>query len=444
MQRVCCPLPETEIAGQRIGLAISLDVAWLLMQRGLTQAAPASQAAPFHSIQGTSDEPGPVDNSKVGVAELLIYSPSLLLWSIAQLELQVPLYHPDQLVDKMRQVVDFQLPVGKVKLTPQANRIEIRTVRFVGKLQELATNPTVPAGSDCKLNQALVVLSSHLTGIEPARIATWIGKRQIKESFWLALSRSVGHSTPVGISMKDLGGSANFGDYFVRLQNEKMASLKRLAYGASHEINNPLANIASRAQTLLRDEKDGDRRKTLAKINQQAFRAFEMIADMMLFAHPPQLVIVESDLKPILQTVLDELQVTATDQETEIELRCAESLVCPVDPIQIAVAIRAVIQNALESLQSGGKVLVKAEHGANVELLDIVVEDNGPGFRENELRYVFDPFFSGREAGRGLGFGLSKAWRIAEQHGGEIVVSNLSHGGALVRLRIPYRVPTIR
>ncbi|MCC7476100.1 MAG: HAMP domain-containing histidine kinase, partial [Pirellulales bacterium] len=69
-----------------------------------------------------------------------------------------------------------------------------------------------------------------------------------------------------------------------RLQHEKLESLKELAYGASHEINNPLANIAARAQTLLADEPQPERRRKLIAIHRQALRAHEMISDLMLFA----------------------------------------------------------------------------------------------------------------------------------------------------------------
>ncbi len=73
------------------------------------------------------------------------------------------------------------------------------------------------------------------------------------------------------------------------VQHAKLEAMKELAYGAGHEINNPLANIATRAQTLLRDETNPERRRKLAAINAQAFRAHEMIADLMLFARPPQM-----------------------------------------------------------------------------------------------------------------------------------------------------------
>src|SRR5438477_12478568 len=78
-------------------------------------------------------------------------------------------------------------------------------------------------------------------------------------------------------------------DFDAALESAKLQALYNFAYGLSHEINNPLANIATRAQTLLVDEKDPERRRKLATIVQQAFRAHEMIADLMLFARPPAL-----------------------------------------------------------------------------------------------------------------------------------------------------------
>src|SRR5687768_281942 len=75
--------------------------------------------------------------------------------------------------------------------------------------------------------------------------------------------------------------------FHAAVEAAKLQALYNLAYGLSHEINNPLANIATRAQTLLLEERDPERRRKLATINQQAFRAHEMIADLMLFARPP-------------------------------------------------------------------------------------------------------------------------------------------------------------
>ena len=84
-----------------------------------------------------------------------------------------------------------------------------------------------------------------------------------------------------------------------QLHEAKLDAMKELAYGASHEINNPLANISGRAQSLLRDEADPKRRKLLLAIDNQAMRAHEMISDLMLFARPPALELAETEFGPV-------------------------------------------------------------------------------------------------------------------------------------------------
>jgi signal transduction histidine kinase len=67
----------------------------------------------------------------------------------------------------------------------------------------------------------------------------------------------------------------------------------------------------------------------------------------------------------------------------------------------------------------------------------ISVTDTGPGIAPEVLPHIFDPYYSGREAGRGLGLGLSKAWRIVEQHGGRIEAENLPVGGLRFTIYLP-------
>src|SRR3990172_2542087 len=99
---------------------------------------------------------------------------------------------------------------------------------------------------------------------------------------------------------------ARAAEFEQRLEREKLAALVEFAYGAAHEINNPLAHIAARAQTLLEDEPDPERRRKLAAIRRQAIRAHEMIADLMLFARPPKLALGPADLRQIVRQVVDE------------------------------------------------------------------------------------------------------------------------------------------
>src|SRR5262245_9051636 len=107
-------------------------------------------------------------------------------------------------------------------------------------------------------------------------------------------------------------------DFASALEAAKLEALYHFAYGLSHETHNPLPNIARRAQTLLLAEKHPERRRKLATINQQAFRAHEMIADLMLFARPPALRLEETDLAKLADTVVAELQDTAREQGTRL------------------------------------------------------------------------------------------------------------------------------
>ena len=207
------------------------------------------------------------------------------------------------------------------------------------------------------------------------------------------------------------------------LEHEKLEAMAELAAGAGHEINNPLAIIAGRAQLFLKDESDPERRRELAMINAQVMRAHEMIADLRLFARPPRPEFQPLDLVALLDQVLGELGPQASERATSLtRAECPQPFVLDGDPIQLSVAFRALVTNALEAIGHGGHVAVTVE--GSEEAVAIQVSDDGPGITPGERRHVFDPFFSARQAGRGLGMGLPKCWRIVTNHGGRIDVES--------------------
>jgi signal transduction histidine kinase len=229
-------------------------------------------------------------------------------------------------------------------------------------------------------------------------------------------------------------------DFAAALEREKMAALHALAYGASHEINNPLANIATRAQTLLREVKHPEHRRMLAMINSQAFRAHEMISDLMLFAKPPKLQPRTFALPAFLEQVVAELQGEARSQGTAIELFSTTPPDLAADEDYLAEALKALCRNSLEALGSGGRIEIatRTEKDAEEGLwAAITVRDTGPGIPADVRLRMFDPYFSGREAGRGLGLGLCKCWRIAQEHGGRIDVESEPGRGATLTLLLP-------
>ncbi|MBC19094.1 MAG: hypothetical protein CMJ74_02385 [Planctomycetaceae bacterium] len=243
-------------------------------------------------------------------------------------------------------------------------------------------------------------------------------------------------------------------DFSAALEESKLQAMYKLAAGAGHEINNPLGSIAGRAQLLLRDESDPERRRTLAKINSQAFRAHEMIADMMLFARPPLPQLDQITPAALIQSLVDEMQEMTQQQDAEMVSHVTtEIATLRVDPSQLRVALRAMCTNALEAIGLGGRIEIHVSDGPldNQEIrlnndslhakptrtLQITIRDNGPGFSEEERQHLFDPFYSGREAGRGLGFGLSKCWRIVRNHGGWIDVHSDPGRGATFEITLP-------
>ena len=226
-------------------------------------------------------------------------------------------------------------------------------------------------------------------------------------------------------------------DFQRALEAEKLEAMAEFAAGAGHEINNPLTVISGRAQLLLRDELDAERRHALALISTQAMRVYEMIADMMLFARPPRPELQQIELVELVDAVVADLSPRAAGQETSIR-RSGDPgpILAEADPTQFQVALRAICQNSLEALQSGGHIEVIIEKeacspasSARPEVL-VHVRDDGPGLKPEERRHVFDPFYSARQAGRGLGLGLSKAWRIITTHGGRIEVESQPGRGA--------------
>ena len=290
------------------------------------------------------------------------------------------------------------------------------------------SNPAEPAGTQ----------SDHPTTAGIPNAAAELGRTVVQR--WLQRNDGVFRRLPA-LLVKLRRLEQLEGQFQTELENEKLEAMKELAYGAGHEINNPLANISARAQTLVKQETDPERRRKLAAINSQAFRAHEMIADLMLFARPPKLQPECIDLVELVDTVIEELAPQAQARGTAIEHhRSAGPVKIMGDPVQLAVALRALAVNSLEALGGGGQVDFAAHPATNrppPPRARLIISDTGPGIIAEVRRHMFDPFFSGREAGRGLGFGLSKCWRIVTDHGGHIVVDSPQGGGTTFTLYLP-------
>lgn len=223
------------------------------------------------------------------------------------------------------------------------------------------------------------------------------------------------------------------------LEARKLESLAEFAAGAGHEINNPLATISGRVQLLLRTETDPEKRRALETIGGQAYRIRDMIGDVMLFARPPQPQPQAHDLSSVARCVLEELQ--SDIERADCAIRIDADGVVPIwaDENQLKIVIGSLIRNSLEA--AGEQPTISLTCRAIVEdtlpKAEFTVVDNGIGLSALDRAHLFDPFYSGRQAGRGLGFGLSKCWRIVSNHSGRFDVESEPGGDTAFRVVWP-------
>jgi signal transduction histidine kinase len=213
----------------------------------------------------------------------------------------------------------------------------------------------------------------------------------------------------------------------IRLKAQKLAALAEFAAGAGHEINNPLAVISGQAQYLLTLEADSDRQKALRTVVHQTQRVHQILTDLMQFAKPSRPQKQPIDLRDTARDVADSLVDLAAGRKVRVELllpdeRCATDG----DAKQISTAVASLLRNAIEAAPADGWARLRLDPAG--ESLRILVEDSGPGPAANHAEHLFDPFFSGRAAGRGRGLGLATAWRLVREHGGDLAYEPVPGG----------------
>lgn len=215
-----------------------------------------------------------------------------------------------------------------------------------------------------------------------------------------------------------------------QLERAKLRALAEFAAGAGHEINNPVAAISGRVQLLLKHETDAETRQALLTIGGQAHRIRDMIGDLMLFARPPAPEPEELDLCEAVHEVLDGLREVAEERSCRFDIDLPDRLPIRADRTQLGVVVSNLLHNSLNALENGGTVFVeaRAQPDSDRRFAELAIADDGPGLSAKDREHLFDPFYAGRQAGRGLGFGLPKCWRIVSLHGGSIHVDSTPGG----------------
>lgn len=217
-----------------------------------------------------------------------------------------------------------------------------------------------------------------------------------------------------------------------------MESMAEFSAGAGHEINNPLGSIIGQAQMLLKKEDRADRRQALETIGAQAWRIRDMIGDAMLFGRPPQPEFRRCNLVELVSRVIDNVGSDAPSASGKVSLQVADKVIesfC--DESQISTLVSHLLRNAVEASRELDDQRISIElsrEGSHAVLLTI--DDCGGPIPEEIRRHMFDPFYSGRQAGRGLGFGLCHCWQIVRMHNG-VLTHQPTHNGNRFTVVLP-------
>ncbi len=239
-------------------------------------------------------------------------------------------------------------------------------------------------------------------------------------------------------------GSVPAGDAseLVRRTADRSAALARLAAGVAHELRNPLAVILARAQLLalgLRQGRAPDPdtiESVLSTIEEQALRAARIIENLSVFARPRRPEIGVLDSRTVIDDVLDALRDRVEAGGIAVEVAVEQGPVALVaDRDQLTTALAQVAANALEAMEPGGRLILRARRAG--DSVEFAVADTGPGVAEHDVERIFDPFFSTKPGATGLG--LCVAQTIAEAHGGALWLVPSDAAGAEFVLALPAR-----
>lgn len=212
-----------------------------------------------------------------------------------------------------------------------------------------------------------------------------------------------------------------------RLKAGKLDALAEFAAGAGHEINNPLAVISGQAQYVLAHadewfQGDPERpRKALQTIIGQTHRVHGILRDVMQFARPAAPRPVWFDLPTLLAETAASLGDLAEQRRVRIEIgRTPDRLAAFADVEQVRQALTCLLRNAVEAAPAESWARIRVVEPVPNAVVEVAVEDGGSGPDPAQRPALFDPFYSGRAAGRGRGLGLPIAWRLARQQGGDV------------------------
>ena len=212
----------------------------------------------------------------------------------------------------------------------------------------------------------------------------------------------------------------------------KLSSLGEISAGIAHELRNPMGVIAGYTK-LLSKKADDALRPTVDAISREIVVMDRIISDFLTFARPVELNLADIDLKAIIEYCV--MSTAQKHDDIDLQLELDNLPLIKGDAVLMRQAFINLIQNSLEAMPQGGKLIIRASSASN-DFLDIIIADTGQGISENVKDKIFLPFFTTKEKGTGLG--LAIVHKIVISHGGSIHVDS-SEKGTVFRLRLPVK-----
>ncbi len=218
---------------------------------------------------------------------------------------------------------------------------------------------------------------------------------------------------------------------------ERLSALGSLAGGLAHEIRNPMGIIRATAQ-LLEVEYGPDAVRPAAIIRQEADRVEQLVQKLLSYAGDDAPERRPADVNKLLARVVERLAPLAAAHGIDLQVRAPALPFVELDAEQMEQVLLNLGMNAIQALDGPGEVrlaadLVEGERG----MLQIQVRDNGPGIPPEIRAHIFDPFYTTKEGGTGMG--LSIVQRIVEDHGGRVWVESTPGQGTIFTVQLPLR-----
>ncbi|MEW6674814.1 MAG: ATP-binding protein [Nitrospirota bacterium] len=222
---------------------------------------------------------------------------------------------------------------------------------------------------------------------------------------------------------------------------EHLSGIGQLSKSIAHELRNPLNFISLSIDHLRERYAPSERDKKeqfeslMASIKQEIQRLNNLVRDFLDYGKPLKLDIQETDVSKIIDDLIELVRVKAQKDGIKIHRQFGELPKLYLDPELIKTCIFNVILNAFQAMPAGGDLTVSTEASDN--RFSIIIEDTGIGVSKENLPKVFEPFFSTRNTGLGLGLAMTK--RVVEEHSGRVYFQSEEGKGSTVIISLPVK-----